>query len=85
MGYVPRQSLENLKKYQYKGVDKCVLPARSTLSVRGTEHDMKSQICAISIRVKSVLELAGYSLAEMGCSEHRSFIPYVVCSNREVN
>ena len=24
MGYIPQHSLENLKKYQYKGVDKCV-------------------------------------------------------------
>lgn len=25
MGYIPQHSLENLKKYSYKGVDKCVI------------------------------------------------------------
>lgn len=25
MGYIPQDSLENLKKYSYKGVDKCVM------------------------------------------------------------
>ena len=25
MGYIPQHALENLKKYSYKGVDKCVI------------------------------------------------------------
>jgi hypothetical protein len=25
MGYIPQHSLDNLKKYSYKGVDKCVI------------------------------------------------------------
>lgn len=27
MGYIPQHALENLKKYAYKGVDKCVTAA----------------------------------------------------------
>ena len=25
MGYIPQNALENLKKYSYRGVDKCVI------------------------------------------------------------
>lgn len=37
MGYVPRQSLENLKKYQYKGVDKYACCQLAASEVEGTE------------------------------------------------
>ena len=38
MGYIPQHSLENLKKYSYKGVDKCVI--RTGASILGRREGL---------------------------------------------
>ena len=68
MGYIPQQALENLKKYSYKGVDKCVIAASPP--PRPQTHPR--QVARLAICPPAVLGLARYPLANVGRPEHRT-------------
>ncbi len=70
MGYIPQHALDNLKKYSYKGVDKCVI-ASSPLSPMDSSPPGRSYRDMSSTR-------SGPGLSPFGRRGSRR-TPYVVC------
>ncbi len=68
MGYIPQHALENLRKYSYKGVDKCVIITCHTasLSPRVLLAPAPTQVARLALRPPAVLGLAGDALADVG-------------------
>jgi hypothetical protein len=67
MTFIPLHALENLKKYQYKGTDKCGFDLFMCIYPT-IEGSVVLQIPAFALRPKSVLELACHFVADMGGS-----------------
>ena len=77
MGYLSPHALQNLTRYKYQGIDKCVYPMTFPLASRSgflrallTRVVVATQIYIIKLRAEPVLELASRAMAEMGRSEH---------------
>lgn len=81
MAYIPQHALENLRKYSYKGVDKCVL-ITSWSTRRGSllllcHHHLNSvlllslKVLVVEIRPWSFLDLVRDAMASQRCTEYR--------------
>ena len=79
MGYIPQHALENLKKYSYKGVDKCVIVSPPSLAPPPDPHPLSlAQVARLAIHPPAILELAGHAVADLGRTQYRTHPPIVI-------
>jgi hypothetical protein len=67
MGYIPLHSLENLKKYSYKGVDRCVHDLDMKLMIL---LHFRVQVNHFALCIESILELVCYPLAVVSGAQY---------------
>ena len=71
--YIPQPALDNLKKYSYKGVDKCVIVSPPSLAPPPDPHPPSlAQVARLAIHPPAILELAGHAVADLGRTQYRT-------------
>ena len=65
MGYLSKQSLDNLSHYSYKGVDKYVV-----WSYERSIFYLIAQVSYFALPVEPLLELVRYIMAAVDCSQY---------------
>ena len=74
-GYIPQPALDNLKKYSYKGVDKCVIVSPPSLAPPPDPHPHPlslAQVARLAIHPPAILELVGDAMADLGRTQYRT-------------
>ena len=81
-GYIPQPALDNLKKYSYKGVDKCVIVSPPSLAPPSDPHPPSlGKVARLAIHPPAVLELVGDAVADLGCTQYRTHPRPVIASS----
>ena len=70
MGYIPLRSLENLKKYSYKGVDRCVHDLDMLSMILMISLHFRVQVTLFALCFEPILELVRYSLAVVSGAQY---------------
>ena len=77
MGYLPQHALDNLKKYAYKGVDKCVSDIASSSHPYPRSHARlrprwHMQVARFALSPPAILDVVCHPLAHLRRPEHRA-------------
>ena len=72
MGYIPQNALENLKKYSYKGVDRCAIAVIVHIHCLPCSRAAPLKVARLAIFPDAILELVRHALADMGRAQYRT-------------